>query len=181
MMLRRSQGFTRLPKGSAAQKSKNLCSNIIITGNIIEHLLCEWHCPSILQELTHWFFYSPYMEHKIWLPPSYRLGHWGTERWNKKPTSQVNSGEFRPSGYKAWTLNQQSLAWKESLFLSLRKGHYLPKWNETGVVSDYLASFCGNSKDAPGWCVNRGHGLLTRFVPYRVAFEFTNHWWDFIF
>ena len=92
---------------------------------IIEHFLCVWQCSSILQELTHWYFYSPYMEHKVWLPPSYRLGHRGTERWNKNPTSQVNSGEFRLPGSKAWTLNQESSAWKESLFLSLRKRHHL--------------------------------------------------------
>lgn len=132
----RWEGVKASPDCQRDLRHKNLRTSAPTSSQVtvIEHLLCVWHCPSILQELTPWFFYSPYMEHKVWLPPSYRLGHWGTERWNKRPMSQVNSGEFGLSGYKAWTLNQQSLAWKKSLFLSLRKGHYL----QSGVRRGWL-------------------------------------------
>lgn len=37
-------------------------------------------------------FHSPTMEQVVLLSQSYSLGHWDTERWNKKLRSQVNSG-----------------------------------------------------------------------------------------
>lgn len=65
-------------------------------------------------------------------------------------------------------------------FFHAGKGITHPEWDETGVVSDCLASLCGNRKDAPVGSTNLPwvdweHSVTTRFVPNLTAFECTNH------